>query len=336
MKPIENRTAELAKIPIPFFCIFGRNTIGTMEQLVNYFREHAPSQYKRYNLVKQELGPQYEKDVERFVEIHLPYWQSKGWDFNTVLQSYLKLCEQYLFYQIRFAKWGVYPWEKDPDATLAKIEDLYKNPVEMQVYMAGLSLSLVLWKSHYLTNHFFRNILQNYRNRIGNYLEVGTGHGIHFKTAVELLDPATEKSGIDISPVSVQMTREVVNFFHPEEKHNLQLADFLESTIADDSQDLIVMGEVVEHVIRPGLFLQKARKILRPGGRLFISTCVNCPMIDHLYRFGSTAEIANLLKEEGFEVESELLVPSENLPMEEIIRQKITINYAALVKKTEI
>ena len=93
------------------------------------------------------------------------------------------------------------------------------------------------------------------------------------------------------------------------------------------------MGEVIEHVENPKLLLNKIEKLLKTNGKAFISTCVNCPMIDHLYHFKTVNEIRKMLNKCGLDVISEKILPVENLPMLEIVDKKITINYSAIVNK---
>ena len=40
----------------------------------------------------------------------------------------------------------------------------------------------------------------------------------------------------------------------------------------DASFDLVISHAVIEHVKNPGAYLREARRVLRPGGRLFLET----------------------------------------------------------------
>ena len=79
--------------------------------------------------------------------------------------------------------------------------------------------------------------------------------------------------------------------------------------------------------------LKKINKILTENGRLFLSTCVDCPTIDHVYHFKSISEIEDMIKSAGFQIKKSLVLPVEDLPMKEIIKRKITINYCAMLSK---
>ena len=95
------------------------------------------------------------------------------------------------------------------------------------------------------------------------------------------------------------------------------------------------MGEVLEHVDDPSLILKTFFRLSSKNSRGFISTCVDCPSIDHVYHFTSVQHIRDTLIKNNLIIESEKVLPTENLPMNEIIKKKITINYCAMVKKNE-
>ena len=97
--------------------------------------------------------------------------------------------------------------------------------------------------------------------------------------------------------------------------------------------DFIEMGEVLEHVDTPGLLLQSIRNILSENGKLFMSTCVDCPTIDHVYHFKSVKDIEEMISKAGLKIDNKQILPVEDLPMDEIIKRKITINYCALLSK---
>jgi SAM-dependent methyltransferase len=305
-----------------------------MQQLLNYLKDLSPNQYKKINAVVNDLGKSYENDVAEFLGKYTPYWISIGLQLEDVIDAYLKMCNQYMYHQIKFYKSGCYPIEKDRNSTLLKINELYRDNFDMKSYMAGLSLSLVLWKSHYLLHEFFIEGIKRQTSNIVQYLEIGTGHGFYFENAYELLSGHSKMGFVEISPVSIEMTCSLMNYFHPDAEFSYVNKNYLDYDHNNGKPDFIVLGEVIEHVEDPGLFLKKSYELLTPDGKVFLSTCVNCPMIDHLFRFTSVDDIRQLINHFGFKIDDELIVPSENLPWDEIVKNKITINYGAILSKS--
>jgi SAM-dependent methyltransferase len=99
--------------------------------------------------------------------------------------------------------------------------------------------------------------------------------------------------------------------------------------------DWITMGEVIEHVEQPLDLLRKARSLLAPSGRAYITAPANAPTLDHIYLFREEEEIRGMLREAGFAVEREVLMYSEDLPVEQARARKVALMYGAVVKNAE-
>lgn len=114
--------------------------------------------------------------------------------------------------------------------------------------------------------------------------------------------------GIDISEACVKAARS--------QGLRVILGDYLKQSCSEPF-DLITLWATVEHLHNPKMFLQKIRRELREGGRLYISTCraealfmllhgkkwryYNLP--EHLYYF-TYKQLKYLLKSCGFTVEA--------------------------------
>jgi hypothetical protein len=89
---------------------------------------------------------------------------------------------------------------------------------------------------------------------------------------------------------------------------------------------------VLEHVNQPVTLLTRLKQMLAPEGRGFISTCANCPAIDHVYQFDTVNQIRELIASSGLVIEKDLPLPVENMSVGEAESRRITINYCALVR----
>jgi SAM-dependent methyltransferase len=96
-----------------------------------------------------------------------------------------------------------------------------------------------------------------------------------------------------------------------------------ESMRLNERFDLIVAGELIEHLSNPGLFLERAREHLKEGGRLILTTpnpwdwtrfaravirLPSTPIQDHVCWYDKET-IRNLANRYGFKVERVEFVP---------------------------
>ena len=75
--------------------------------------------------------------------------------------------------------------------------------------------------------------------------------------------------------------------------------------VADESVDVVLSTQVLEHVADPGRYLSECRRVLRPGGRLLLSThgfMVYHPDPDDFWRWTS-AGLRRAVTQAGLEVE---------------------------------
>ncbi|MFK8055203.1 MAG: class I SAM-dependent methyltransferase [Saprospiraceae bacterium] len=126
-------------------------------------------------------------------------------------------------------------------------------------------------------------------------LDVGCGNGWLSKM---LQNDRNQVVSLDISLINVK--RVLQNTPHP--NHSGLVADVFNLPIQSNSFDTIVASEIIEHVHDPKEFIASLLNVLKPGGRLIISTpyneqiplhlCVHCnrptPENAHLHSFNES------------------------------------------------
>jgi 2-polyprenyl-3-methyl-5-hydroxy-6-metoxy-1,4-benzoquinol methylase len=92
-------------------------------------------------------------------------------------------------------------------------------------------------------------------------LDVGCDTGAFLDVAKQ--DFKMSVAGVEISPVSAQIAKE--------KGFNVYVGSILDLEI-EEKFDAIVLNDVIEHVAMPDILVEKLALLLKPGGRLFIST----------------------------------------------------------------
>ncbi len=240
-----------------------------------------------------------------------------------VAEAYETLLDDTVAEQFFFMSEGRYR-----HSTFAEVANfVYFAPDYMQRYMIGLAVSNFLWPNHLAIRRFFRKTLP--RGRAGSYLEVGPGHGLFLLQALRELSCA-RYVGVDISPASLALTAALVRQVVPEAMPRLALieADFLAETGLDGPFDLLVMGEVIEHVERPRAFLERLRSLAAKDAHVFVTTCINTPAIDHITLFADEAEVEALIRASGFSIRERQSTPYVGKTLAQCVAERLPINVA--------
>ena len=203
----------------------------------------------------------------------------------------------------------------------------------MRAYIVGLLLSYLFWPNHYEMFRFYLDYLDEIQ--VERCLEVGAGHGLFTAKMLQRF-PNAVLSLVDISATSIEVAREILDAFEIESSRIQCIhADFMNAPLPGKTFDCVVMGEVLEHVNDAPGFVAKARHFLRPGGSVFLTTCVNCPAPDHVYHFHTVDEIRNLVRSAGMHIQREQALAAEAVPEELWQKELVTINYSAVLTVAE-
>jgi SAM-dependent methyltransferase len=117
----------------------------------------------------------------------------------------------------------------------------------------------------------------------GRLLDVGAGFGTFLRVAQ---DRGWQAAGVEISRFAAAQIRE---------RHGIEvfLGDLAELPAADGSFDLITFWDALEHVERPRGSLERAWRLLRPGGMLLLTTdnfdCLIADLAAACYRLSAGA-----------------------------------------------
>lgn len=289
-----------------------------VSRIVTQNRMHAPFVARALaGLTAAELS-----DLDGYVDHCL----SEGATLDGLAADYKLVVDDTLREQVYFWKHGRYRYSRYEDVAGA----VYLNDGYMRAYMRGLALTAFFWPNHARMRRWFNGRLP--RGGKGRYLEVGPGHGLYFVSA--LRRGAFERyDGIDISPSSVALTERLLTRgpFGHFEGWRLTVGDFLTAELEAEF-DMLVMGEVLEHVEEPRSFLARARAATTESGCVFLTTCINSPAFDHIYLFRSVDELGELAGQAGFAVEDRLVLPYDGTSLEESMQKRLAVNVALVLR----
>lgn len=252
--------------------------------------------------------------------------ESMGIDIEFMADSYVWMTNSILVEQTYFLRSGGYRYSTLEDADT----NIYSNKDTMLKYMIGVALSQVFWKNHREMLSFFGNTIKGKKG--DSYLEIGPGHGMFLLEA--LTNSNFEKyHAVDISETSLDLTKRVIDhssadksrlsFFHNDISKHGFVGEY----------DFITMGEVLEHVEKPVELIENIVKHLKKNGLAYISTCANCPVMDHIYLFRNIDEIRIIIETAGLIIIDELIIPIDDIPSNLWEEKHANISYACIAVK---
>jgi len=111
------------------------------------------------------------------------------------------------------------------------------------------------------------SIISGYKKTISKVLDVGCGNGFFLTHIASSLNDGVEYYGVDYSMNSLKEARKIFP------KGRFKQGDIEEGLpYKDNVFDLVYAAELVEHLQNPDLFFEEVNRIIKPGGKLVIST----------------------------------------------------------------
>ncbi len=293
-------------------------------ELINEIVATNPLQKKFLQNSVDQLNDEHRKGLQDY----LSFCIKQGKSITFLANAYNFIVKETMREQMYFRKHKKYRYSFYHEVS----GSVYLNEEYMSKYMYGLAITSFLWKQHQLIHSFFEQVLPHNKN--GNFLEIGPGHGFYFMHALRSTQ-FDHFTAIDLSPTSVEMTKAIVtanmkNIYS--ENWNIYECDFLEMK-SDEKFDGLVMGEVLEHVEKPLAFLEKIHSIVNEDSFVYITTCANAPEIDHLFLFRNDQEVTDMVRQAGFEIDKQLVVPYGDYTVAETIDKALPLNIALSLKK---
>lgn len=219
------------------------------------------------------------------------YYLETGIDPEEVADDYLDMVLEMRAEYVRFLRTGEYSCKSQAHASKL----VYSAPHVMEAYMNSLMISQLVWSHHFkMLDYFYCWIAWDGCSTI---LDVGSGHGLYSYLIKKKSPNYRIVDIVDISSSSLKMTEKVLG----NDRVRYYKSDItrFKNPI---TYDLIIMGEVLEHLDDPLYTLQVVQKMLNKGGLIWLTVPTNAPAIDHIFLFKNPQEIYYLVSLSGLTI----------------------------------
>lgn len=257
--------------------------------------------------------------------------EERGWDNAQLLDFYADFVVDYLREQERFVASGVF---SNAGRTFEDVRvDVYEDDEHMTSYLVGLLLSYVIFPHHYAQYRFFVDEYLPLLPDEARCVEFGCGHGLFL---AETLRDTKKRvvEGYDVSPAALELAHSLLNAAGVDKSRaHLSLDDVVSNTLGSEKYDGMTAAGLLEHIENPRGFLERVREKLSDTGYFFVMLPINTAHSDHLILFDEPSDCQNLMKDGGYRLIKERIVPTEKGDWNFLKENKIPILYVGVYQK---
>lgn len=134
-----------------------------------------------------------------------------------------------------------------------------------------------------------------------HFCDLGFGPGV-LTAFILQQNAAWRAAGVDISEHCLYHAQRLLTKKEVLERSELSVGDVRNLQYPNDTFDVVIAVEVLEHIPDPEIGLSEAMRVLKPGGYLITALPVQLPLLMHLYDFDSPDEVLALYKKVGLKV----------------------------------
>jgi len=300
----------------------------TLQEFLDIVSEKNVFQAKYLDNSLSDIMPEEVDKLENLLDF---YVLRECCSLEGIVDKYLNHIASLVEEQRYFVEFGKYRY-----STFDEVENYYKKSDSMSDYTVALGLSTYLWNLHRQLYRLFSKALilgNSDSSRVG-YLEIGPGHGEYFVTAMQKTN-FQKYTAIDISKTAVELTLDYIRYSLPDTKKQYEIIhEDIFKYQTSELFDMVIMGEVLEHVENPNAFLRRIYELASDDATIFITTAINAPQVDHISLFNSFNEVTNLIENERFAIVDSVAVNANNLSLDKAEKRKVAINAGFILKKT--
>jgi SAM-dependent methyltransferase len=149
--------------------------------------------------------------------------------------------------------------------------------------------------------NFVREIVRAMPATRASVADLGCGAGV-ILSEILMIKPGWTGHGLDISGEAVSYARRLAGHKRVAARADFQVGNVKHLPYADQSLNLIIASEVIEHMAEPELVIREIRRVLVPGGRLVLTMPLESHTPGHIHTLRSREDLRALCEQGGLRV----------------------------------
>lgn len=150
--------------------------------------------------------------------------------------------------------------------------------------------------------NFIREIVESISTEHATVADLGCGSGV-ILSEILMMKPRWMGHGLDISKASVSYARRLAAHKRVAERADFRTGNIASLPYRDESLDLIVASEILEHMPEPEKVVKEMKRVLRPRGKLILTMPLESHTPAHIHTLSSHEDLRSLCERAGLKVQ---------------------------------
>lgn len=177
-------------------------------------------------------------------------------------------------------------------------EEIY----EQSFYPLVTHFTFALQPSATARLRFIREEVASLTSERGSVADLGCGSGVILCDVLRH-KPRWRGQGLDISPAAVDYAERLSVYKQVNDRVEFRVGDIAQLPYEDETLDLVISSEVIEHAPDPYRALREFARVLRPDGKLILTVPMESKAIAHLHSPGQPEDLRRLCERAGLNVQ---------------------------------
>jgi ubiquinone/menaquinone biosynthesis C-methylase UbiE len=149
--------------------------------------------------------------------------------------------------------------------------------------------------------NFIRSVVESITAERASVADLGCGSGM-ILSEILLVKPLWMGHGLDISESAIEYARRLAEYKHVAARSDFRAGDISSLPYEDDSLDLVVASEIIEHMPEPEKVVGEIVRVLRPRGKLIMTMPLESHTPAHIHCLSSSEDLRALCEQAGLRV----------------------------------
>jgi 2-polyprenyl-3-methyl-5-hydroxy-6-metoxy-1,4-benzoquinol methylase len=149
--------------------------------------------------------------------------------------------------------------------------------------------------------NFVKEVVQSITEEHASFADLGCGSGVILSEILRM-KPSWKGHGLDISSEAVNYASRLAAHKGVAARAYFRAGNVTNLPYADESLNLIIASEIIEHMPEPDMVVKEIRRVLAPGGQLILTMPIESHTPAHVHSLGSREDLRALCERAGLKV----------------------------------